>query len=74
MSSVNMAAVEPTRAMADSVAADTEAQALAAGEILPSDGQAMSGLIEAQRRAYETHELAKRLEAIEEAINKKDAR
>ena len=36
MSSVNMAAVEPTRAMADSVAADTEAQALAAGEVLLS--------------------------------------
>lgn len=48
--------------------------AVAAGEILPSDGQAMSGLIEAQRRAYETHELAKRLEAIEEAINSKDGR
>lgn len=48
--------------------------AVAAGEILPSDGQAMSGLIEAQRRAYETHDLAKRLEAIEEAINKKDGR
>ena len=36
MSSVNTAAVEPTRAMADSVAADTEAQALAAGEALLS--------------------------------------
>ena len=36
MSSVNTAAVEPTRAMADSVAADTEAQALAAGEVLLS--------------------------------------
>lgn len=45
--------------------------AVAAGEILPSDGQAMSGLIEAQRRAYETHDLAKRLEAIEEAITNK---
>lgn len=36
MSSVNMAAVEPTRAMADSVAAGTEAQAVAAGEVLLS--------------------------------------
>ncbi len=36
MSSVNMAAVEPTRAMADSVVAGTEAQAVAAGEVLLS--------------------------------------
>jgi len=36
MSSVNTAAVEPTRAMADSVAAGTEAQAVAAGEVLLS--------------------------------------
>lgn len=42
--------------------------AVAAGEILPSEGQAMSKLIDAQRRAYETHDLAKRLEAIEAAI------
>ena len=36
MSSVNTAAVEPTRAMADSVAAGTETQAVAAGEVLLS--------------------------------------
>ena len=36
MSSVNTAAVEPTRAMADSVVAGTEAQAVAAGEVLLS--------------------------------------
>ena len=36
MSSVNMAAVEPTRAMADSVVAGTDAQAVAAGEVLLS--------------------------------------
>ena len=36
MSSVNTAAVEPTRAMDDSVAAGTEAQAVAAGEVLLS--------------------------------------
>ena len=36
MSSVNTAAVEPTRAMADSVVAGTEAQALAAGKVLLS--------------------------------------
>jgi hypothetical protein len=48
--------------------------ALAAGEILPSDGQVMSALIEAQCRAYETHEMAKRLDAIEKAITRKDDR
>lgn len=48
--------------------------AVAAGEILPSDGQAMSGLIEAQRRAFETHELAKRMEAIEAALSNKGSR
>ena len=36
MSSVNMAAVEPMRAMADSVVAGTDAQAVAAGEVLLS--------------------------------------
>ena len=36
MSSVNTAAVEPTRAMADSVVAGTDAQAVAAGEVLLS--------------------------------------
>ena len=36
MSSVNTAAVEPTRAMTDSVVAGTDAQAVAAGEVLLS--------------------------------------
>ena len=39
--------------------------AVAAGEMLPGEGQAVSALIENQRRAYETTELSKRLEAIE---------
>ena len=43
--------------------------AVAAGEILPSEGQALSGLIENQRRAYETTELSKRLEAIEQQLS-----
>lgn len=52
----------------------TEAQAavlnaVAAGEILPGEGQALSGLIENQRRAYETTELSKRLEAIEQQLS-----
>jgi hypothetical protein len=52
----------------------TEAQAavlaaVAVGEMLPSEGQALSGLIEHQRRAYETTEIASRLAAIEEKLN-----
>lgn len=45
--------------------------AVAAGDMLPSEGQVMANLIDAQRRAYETNELANRLEAIEEAIGKR---
>jgi len=45
--------------------------AVAAGEMLPSEGQVLSGLIDAQRRAYETSELAKRLMVIEEQLKSK---
>lgn len=47
--------------------------AVAAGQMLPGQGQVLSGLIEAQCRAYETTDLAKRLETIEEALNRKGA-
>lgn len=49
----------------------TVLNAVAAGELLPSEGQTMASLIDAQRRAYETTDLVKRLEAIEQAINPK---
>jgi hypothetical protein len=42
--------------------------AVSCGEILPGEGQALSGLIENQRRALETLELEKRLTAIEEKL------
>lgn len=42
--------------------------AVSTGEILPGEGQALSGLIENQRRALETLELEKRLKAIEEKL------
>jgi phage terminase small subunit len=48
--------------------------AVAAGQLMLSEAKLMSDLIDAQRKAYETHELAKRLEAIEEAITRKEAR
>ena len=46
-------------------------QAVTAGNLLPSEGLALQGMIEHQRRAYETTELAKRLEAIEDQLKAK---
>lgn len=39
--------------------------AVAAGEILPSEGETLSGLVEHQRRAIETHDIVRRLELLE---------
>jgi len=47
---------------------------VAAGELLPSEAQTLSGLIDAQRRAYETNDLAKRLVSVEEILKQKGAR
>ncbi len=44
-------------------------QAVATGELLPSQGDALAGLVEHRRRALDTSEMAKRLEAIEEQLN-----
>lgn len=46
-------------------------QAVAAGTILPSEGAALSGLIEHQRRSLETSDLAARLAAIEDQLKEK---
>lgn len=43
-------------------------QAVAAGAILPSEGEALAGLVEQQRRSLETSDLAERLAAIEEQL------
>jgi len=48
--------------------------AVAAGQLMLTEAKVMSDLIDGQRRAYETHELAKRLEAIEEAISNKGSK
>lgn len=45
--------------------------AVANGEMLPSEGQVLSGLIDAQRRAYETSELSVRMKAIEAQLQTK---
>lgn len=43
--------------------------AVAAGELLPEEGKALSGLAENHRRAVETNELAGRLAAIEARLS-----
>lgn len=44
--------------------------AAAAGQLLPSEARLMCDLIDAQRRAFETSEVVRRLEAIEEALSR----
>lgn len=52
-------------------AQDAVLQAVAAGNLLPSEGQALGTMIENKRRVIENHDLARRLEAIEEKLNLK---
>jgi len=59
----------------ESAADCTQAQAavvnaVAAGDMLPSEGQAISNLIEAQRRTFETTELAQQMRDLHEEISK----
>ena len=42
---------------------------VASGDLLLSEGEALAGLVEHQRRALETHDLAKRLESIEQQLS-----
>ena len=49
----------------------TALAAVAAGDLLPSEGEALSGLIEKQRRSLETMDIAKRLAVIEEQLAQK---
>ena len=44
--------------------------AAAAGQLLPSEARLMCDLIDAQRRAFESSDVARRLEAIEEALRR----
>ena len=46
-------------------------QAAASGEIAPSEAQSLAALIEAQRKAIETSELAARVTALEERMIRK---
>lgn len=38
--------------------------------LLPSEGEVIAGLVEHQRRSLETHDMAKRLEALEKQLSK----
>lgn len=44
--------------------------AVAAGDLLPSEGEVLAGLIEQQRRSLETSELSERLAVIETQLKK----
>lgn len=44
--------------------------AVASGDLLPSEGEALAGLVEHQQRALTTTEFAARLEAIEQQLSK----
>lgn len=46
--------------------------AVAAGDMLPSEGQVLSSLIEHQRRALDSHDTVQRLEAIEKHLGMKE--
>ena len=47
-------------------------EAVGAGKITPSEGQALAALLEAQRKNLETVEMEARLTAIEQTINARD--
>ena len=58
--------VTPISTAADTVAATgAVVAAVAMGAISPEEGQAVAGVIEFQRRAIETNDLAARIEALE---------
>ncbi len=54
-----------------SMAMDALIQAVAAGELTPQEGQAVASLLEGQRRVLETTLLARKLEALQAAIERR---
>lgn len=64
--SVELPAIEGP---ADCARAQAEVlQAVAAGNLLPGEGETLAALIEQQRRSFETADLAERLAALEEKL------
>lgn len=65
----------PINTPADCATAQTEiVRAVAAGRLLPSQGEALAGLIEQQRRAMETADIAQRLAALEDHLDRGNRR
>ncbi|GIX26397.1 MAG: hypothetical protein KatS3mg123_0278 [Burkholderiales bacterium] len=50
-------------------AQDAILRAVAAGELMPSQGEALAALVEHRRKAIETGDLAARIEALEKALS-----
>ena len=61
---LDLPAIADAAGVLEALAATT--QATAAGEITPDEASALAGLVEAQRRAVETDDLAERVAALEE--------
>ena len=55
-------------------ALDAVAEAVAAGEVTPEEGQAVAAVLETQRRAIETAELEARIAALETRTTKRNTR
>jgi hypothetical protein len=64
--------VETTGGITAAIAAVLDA--VGTGKITPGEGQALAGLLEAQRKNLETLELEARIAAIEDSINKEKTR
>jgi hypothetical protein len=63
---IDLPAVRTTREVSDGMAAVVEA--LAAGEVTPEEAATISGVLEARRKALETHELAARVDRLEQEM------
>ena len=60
--------IQPMQSAADAAtAAGSIVDAVATGELTPLEGASVMGLVDSYRRAIETSEFEKRLEALEDA-------
>jgi thioredoxin-like negative regulator of GroEL len=63
---IELSLPETVDAVGVSEAQSTVLRAVAAGDITPDEGATLSGMLEARRRAVETQELEKRINALEQ--------
>jgi hypothetical protein len=71
---INLSLPKVETAQEITVAIGAVLAAVADGTISPSEGQALAGLLEAQRKSIETVEIEKRLVALETAASKPEGR